>query len=106
MFAGIINYQNQAFYDAHSTGLLITPDGTYEIQFFSCYVADTKASAWDLSFSEGSFGAWLDGISQKSYFRSNITPTASDRILTLSTCTYDFENARFVLHGVISKIDE
>lgn len=103
MFAGITAFQEQAYYDAHPTALLITPEGTYKIQFFSCYVADTQASAWDLSFTGDGFGEWLDEIARKSYFRANVQPNAEDRILTLSTCAYDFENARFVLHGVITE---
>lgn len=103
MFAGITAFQDQAYYDAHPTALLITPEKTYKIQLFSCYVADTKASAWDLSFGGDGYGEWLDEITRKSYFRSNVQPTSEDRVLTLSTCTYDFENARFVLHGVITE---
>lgn len=105
MFAGIAAYRDQAFYDSHPTGLLQTPDGTYEIRFFSGYVADTRESAWNLAFSEEEYGTWLDEIIRKSYFHAEITPTLEDRILTLSTCTYDFENARFVLHGVIVEAD-
>ena len=105
MFAGITAYRDQGYYDVHPTGLLMTPDGTYEIRFFSCYVADTRESAWNLTFSGGDFGEWVDEISRKSYFLPNMQPTAEDRILTLSTCTYDFENARFVLHGVIVPVE-
>mgnify|MGYP000678833566 CR=1 FL=1 len=32
---------------------------------------------------------------------ASISPAVTDRILTLSTCSYEFDNARFVLHAVL-----
>lgn len=36
-------------------------------------------------------------VKEHSCFDSEITPAATDRIVTLSTCSYEFDNARFVL---------
>ena len=37
-------------------------------------------------------------ICSKSNFTPKISVTAQDTIVTLSTCTYDYEDARYVLH--------
>ena len=102
MFAALGNYQEQAYYDAHPVFLLLTPEGRYVVELFSGYVADTAESAWTLDFSdEQAYLAWLEEVGEKSTFSSEVSPGAEDRVVTLSTCSYEFENARFVFHGVL-----
>lgn len=103
MFAGLVKYKKQAFYDAHSQAYLLTPTAYYKIQFFSGYVSGTAGAAWNIDFGEGEYGQWLEDIQEKSCFESEYAPTETDRILTLSTCSYEFTGARFVLHGYISE---
>lgn len=103
MFTCLMKYKQQSYYEEHPVALLLTPDCKYKIQLFSGYVSDTASGAWDKDFSDGSFGDWLSAIKEKSCFTSEFTPTEDDRIVTLSTCTYEFNNARFVMHGYIAK---
>ena len=99
------NYREQAYYDAHPSFLLLTPERRYVVEWFSGYVADTEESAWTLDFSgEESYLAWLGEVRGKSDFSCGVSPTAEDRVVTLSTCSYEFENARFVLHGILREI--
>ena len=44
---------------------------------------------------------WLEEITERSVFESKAQPTLEDRILTLSTCSYEFANAGFVVHGIL-----
>ena len=97
MFAGICKYKDQSYFDEHPTAMLLTPDGNYQVEFFSGYVCEVTADAWDYDVDE----AWLDKRIRSSYFDAEVTPTMDDRILTLSTCSYEWEDARFVLHGVL-----
>ena len=102
MFSGLTEYKKQEFYDSHSVALLLTPDKNYEIEFFAGYVASVQDKAWELAFpSDPDFTEWLDKTKERSCFTSGITPAVTDRILTLSTCSYEFNNARFVLLGVL-----
>lgn len=105
MFTGLMKYKKQDFYDAHSRALLLTPDGKYEVLFFSGYVSDTASKAWEIDFADITFEEWLLEIATHSYFKSDVVPGAEDRVVTLSTCTYEFDDARFVLHGVIREYD-
>ena len=104
MFSALSGYKTQAFYDDHPTALLITPEATYTVRFFSGYVSDTASAAWSLEFADGEYSRWLDSLTRKSRFIPEVFPTAQDRVLTLSTCSYEFENARFVLHGVLEEL--
>lgn len=101
MFNGLMDYKEQGFYDAHPTALFLTPAGDYEIEFFSGYVANVRSYAWQVEFgSEDEFAQWLQAAKRNSLFQSSVEPSSADKVLTLSTCSYEFENARFVLHGV------
>ena len=101
MFAGLVEYQNQEFYESHPTALLMTPDGNYEIAFFSSYHTDVSSSAWDSMFTQEDYILWQSEISEKSCFETDLYPMSDDRIVTLSTCSYEFSNARFVVHGIL-----
>lgn len=101
MFSGLMEYKDQTFYDEHSVALLVTPTAYYKIQFFSGYVSDTWSNAWDLSFDDYEYISWLNEIQRRSSFTTDYAPTKEDRIVTLSTCTYEFDTAKFVLHGYI-----
>lgn len=101
MFTDLMGYKKQEFYDEHPTALLITPERKFKLHFFSGYVANVSASAWDMEFSDEDYGQWLSELVEKSTFAPGIEPAISDRIVTLSTCTYEFSNARYVLHGIL-----
>ena len=101
MFSWLPKYKQQQFYDQHPTVLIMTPSQNYKLHLFSGYVTDTASSAWKLDFSSGEFDQWLQEISSKSNFIPLAMPDSSDRIVTLATCDYDFEGARYILHGFL-----
>ncbi len=102
MFSGLTKFKKQQYYDEHPEGLLITPDATYRIEFFAGYVAKVSDPAWQIIFeSDEAYEAWLNDVVERSWFEPQHFPAVTDRILTLSTCSYEFDNARFVLHGII-----
>lgn len=102
MFAQITLYKDQSYYDQHPTGMLLTPHGNYTIYFFAGYVTDMNSQAWKLQFeSDEEFAQWLEEAAAGSTFSGDITPTAQDRVVTFSTCTYEYDDARYVLVGVL-----
>ncbi|MCH5304082.1 MAG: class B sortase [Ruminococcus sp.] len=103
MFSAITKYKEQAFYDKHPEFQLYTPTANYKVKIFAGYVADLKDEAWNTEFDDVEFSEWIEKRIQKSLFKSKLKPSAEDRIVTLSTCSYEFENARFVIFGVVRK---
>ena len=104
MFSGLTKYKKQNYYEAHPEGLLITPEVTYRIKIFAGYVASVEDPAWKIGFeSDEEYQDWLKDIKERSVFTSSITPAVTDKVVTLSTCSYEFDNARFVLHAVIEE---
>ena len=101
MFSELEHYEKQSFYDTHPTVWILTPEKIYRLQLFSGYITKESANAWHLFSTQEEESAWIAETIQQSAFQSSVSPKAGDRIITLSTCSYDFENARFVLHGVL-----
>ena len=105
MFSSLDGYKDQDYFEAHPTLLLITPERGYLVKLFAGYVASVDDTAWTTGFSnEIEFERWLESARAKSTFTGNVSPIATDRILTLSTCSYEFQNARFVVHGVLLEL--
>lgn len=103
MFTNLVRYKYQDYYDQHPTALLVTPDAYYEIQLFSGYVANVRSDAWALNLDDITHAGWLEEIVARSRFKPNATPSEDDFIITFSTCSYEFDNAKFVLHGFVSQ---
>lgn len=106
MFAALKGYKKQDFFDGHKTGYLITQDAAYSIDFFAGHVANVEENAWQLDFDDAAdFDNWIKSLKDISAFKSDIEPQYGDRIFTLSTCSYEFDDARFVLSGKLTKIE-
>lgn len=102
MFQEITKYKEQSFYDAHPVCLIMTPEKNYTLELFAAYVTDLNSQAWKLEFaSDEEYGQWLADAVSKSTFTSTVEPTAQDRVVTLSTCTYEYNDARFVIAGIL-----
>lgn len=102
MLNGITLYRNQEYYDAHPLGLIITPQKKFQFEIVSAYIASLADPAWQLEFVDDADALqWLEDSMERAPFVSRYKPRLGDRILTLSTCTYEFNDARFVLVGVL-----
>ena len=105
MFAALKGYKKQDFFDSHKEGYLITEDAVYRIDFFAGHVANVEEDAWQLDFSDSEeFDNWVKNQKNLSAFKSDVEPKYGDKIFTLSTCSYEFDDARFVLSGKLTKI--
>ena len=106
MFSRLMRYKKQSFYDAHTEILLVTPDAYYALRVFSGYIANNRSSAWNLHMEEEEFALWLEEIRQKSCFRTDYAPDPGDAVITLSTCTYEFNEAKFLIHAYVEQVIE
>ena len=105
MFSSLVEYKSQEYYDEHPQMLLLTPEKNYKIEIFAGYVSNIEDNAWNLKFSsDEEFEKWIEQTIKKSCFNSDIVPVRTDRIITMSTCSYEFDNARFVVLGVLKSL--
>ncbi len=102
MFKSLKGYQEQSYYEAHPRLLLVTPEGRFRVELFAGSVERSGSDAWQLDFEDPeAVVRWAQEQRERSAFESAVVPKAGQRILTLSTCSYEFQNARFVVHGVL-----
>ncbi len=105
MFAKIMSYRTQEYYDAHPVMYLNTPSQNYRVDIFTAYTTPDNSDTYTFRFTdEKSYQAYLTEVAAKSDIRTRVTPDTAHRIITLSTCAYDYENARYVVQGVLVPI--
>ena len=100
MFASLIQYADQSYYEAHPVIYLMTEDTDYRVELFAGYTATVDAAAYTLTFSSAEeYDAWLLEVVEQSDFSSGVSVDAGDHTVTFSTCAYSFQDARYVVHG-------
>ena len=98
MFADIVKYKDPAFLAEHPIVMIMTPNGNFRYRVIAGYVASLSDAAWQLEFaSDEDFGGWLYDTLARSQIKTDYELDPTDTLLTLSTCTYEFSQARYVL---------
>lgn len=106
MFASLVKYKTQSYYEAHPMAYLITPEKIYRIEIFAGYTATVDSMAYMISLGDRKEKIeWLKEMFDKSDFEANVTVYPEDTIVTFSTCEYSFQNARYVVHGRLVEME-
>lgn len=106
MFASLVKYKDQEFYEAHPVIYFLTEDEVYQVELFAGYTTTADADAYKISISTREEKIeWLKEMFHSSDFFADVTVSALDHIVTFSTCAYDFHNARYVLHGKLTVME-
>lgn len=99
MFGTLPNYKRQAYYDEHPQMWLLTPEGDYRVELVAGYVTSADSGVYDFDQSEEAVLAAVQRAMERSTFTSGAEIAEGDRFLTLSTCSYAYDDARYVLIG-------
>jgi len=102
MFAGVLNFADPAYFENHRYGWLATPETVYRIDFFSCAKADRHDKLYDGSLSVTD---WIPHVENLSVVCREMEYSENDRFISLSTCSYEFENARTILTGKLVEMN-
>lgn len=97
MFANLQYYKDQDFFEQHPEIIICTPKGDYTAKIFAAYTTTATSTSYSFVYNN----TYLNEVRSKSFVTADIDVSAEDRIITLSTCDYDFEDARMVVHAVI-----
>lgn len=101
MFASLLKYRDPEYYEAHPVMYLYTPGHCYRVELFAGYTTDVEDPIYSVPAKKEERDAIIAQAREKSTFSSDVSVGTDDRLVTFSTCAYDYENARYVVVGRI-----
>ena len=106
MFNELDSYADKDFWEAHPYFYIYTPDGReIKYQIYSAGVVKDTSESYTYQFeNDASFEMFLQITKSISNYDTGVNPTVDAEVVTLSTCTKDDNDDRFVVHGV--KVEE
>ncbi len=100
MFKDLVKYKEEDFFLNQTNIRFNTLYEEIEWEVFSVYVADADFNYRQTEFFSGEkYLEFLEKLQNKSIYNKVIELTENDQLLTLSTCTYEYDDARFVVHA-------
>lgn len=105
MFSSLTKYNDQRYYDEYPAMFLHTPAHSFTIEWFAGLVVDGDYESIRFDFKDDDdFRSYIDSLKKASTFESNAVVEAGDQIITLCTCSYEFNNARYALYGKLTPV--
>ena len=105
MFASLSDYRDQAYYEEHPVIWLLTPDKDYRIDLLAGLVVPSDSEVYEIYSYPEELLAGLEYVCSESTFDPGVVDLeAVERIVTLSTCSYDYNDARYVVIGSLKEL--
>lgn len=104
MFAALKYYMDEDFCREHPDIHVYTPDGIRVYTIFSVYQTTTGSDCFTFDFSSDQQRAeWVNSMTAHSAFDFGMEVSATDKILTLATCTNTAKEGRYVVQAVLKE---
>ena len=108
MFADVARYQDSQFMVQCPEGTLTTLHDSYTIRFFAYLTVPSDDPVYQVQFAdEAEQGRYLQHIidtANYTYEMGDLQEAENLHLLLLSTCTFEYQEARGVLVGVMKKL--
>lgn len=101
MFGELTKFKDEDFFNENNLIRVEDKDNTYIYEVFSVYVADLNNKDYlKVTFeNEKDKSDYINYIKNRSLYKKAIDVNPSDDIISLYTCSYEFDNARTIVHG-------
>ena len=111
MFASLHNFEDDDFFKKNNTAFVITKDKLLTYLIYSAYTYDDRHILYSFKMDdEASLRSYqettLDPRSYDKQVRKGVTLNKDNKILTLSTCTNDGGNTRYLVQGVLVDVQQ
>ena len=100
MFGTLVKYKDQTYYDSHPILYFLTPERNYIIELIAGAVVKRDSDIYKTAPTDNT----ITDIIAKSTFNSTVEIGKGENIITLSTCSYEFNHARYVVVGKIIEL--
>lgn len=101
MFSAIKNYRDENFWKEHPYIYIVNDDGVYRYEVYASYEAGVTSDTYRLGFKEEGKKVFLEMGMDQSVIETGVNPESTDRILTLSTCTGNGHDTRWVVQACL-----
>ena len=106
MFSQLEKFKEESFFKSNPTITLTDKNGEKNYEVFAVLLVKKDYPSTIPNFnSDDEYNKFLNKIVDDSIFSTQNKPTSSDKILTLSTCSYEFKDARTVVFCKEKKIN-
>lgn len=104
MFQNLMKFKDEEFWKENKE-IILTIDGKrYKYEIFSSYISNAEDIDLKTNFkNDDEYLKYIDDIKKKSIFHRDIDIKSDDRIITLSTCSYEEDDVRMIIHGELKR---
>ena len=104
MFGSLPGYKTQSYYNNHPTMYIYTEFANYRLDIIYGFSTSDREFRENFFMYEQNVDSLVSFASTRSTFNSGVTYKTGDRVVALSTCTFEFFDARYVVLGILRKI--
>lgn len=101
MFGSLGGYKKQDYFDKHPYMYLYTQHGNYRIELiYGCVIGSGQWREQAFMYKEN-IDSLINYAAYNTTFTSSAVYDKGDRIVAMSTCSYEFDDARYVVIGIL-----
>lgn len=106
MFAPLLAFKDKRYFDSHGEGELVTSDKIYKLKFAACAVVKNDSFAYDVVFlSKKDKLRFVENLRENAVCLADFSDDdiVEKNLVTISTCSYEFDDARTILVGYLEE---
>ncbi len=101
MFGSLTQYRKQEYADEHPILYLLTPEQDYKICVIGGYTTISTSDSYVIPYDEVGREELVQKAVENTEFVPQFTAEPGQKLITLSTCSYEYDEARFILVGTL-----